>query len=78
MRKALGPNAKKKNEFGTAEASQDISVLQMLCSWMDAPKQFCFHIKDFECDFWKKPLEKSEDILAACILLFKHIYPQLL
>ena len=37
---------------------------------MDAPKQFCFHIKDFECDFWKKPLEKSEDILAACILLF--------
>ena len=32
MRKALGPNAKKKNEFGAAEASQDIAVLQMLRS----------------------------------------------
>lgn len=42
---------------------------------MDAPEQFCFHIKDFECDFWKKPLEKSEDILATCILLLNIYIP---
>lgn len=34
---------------------------------------FFFNIKDFEIDFWKKPVENSEDVLkltCVCVSVF--------